>query len=303
MDVKQLQYFVVSVDMGSFHAASQVLITTQPNVSKIVKSLEEELQMVLLKRTRNGVTITREGEQIYQYAIEILKNMKMIRELKDTRGIEKLSICAMPSNRLAVALSEFYNANSEINMQMDFWEGNVEDIITRIHRRDSEIGFVYISNRNISAFLNQMRVKGLQFQALLDLPLCVFIGSNHRLHGSEVIEDEELSKLKLVQFYEKQYSLHSHLGHLKDDIMYGGENMEIAYTNSDHLVLQLLEHTDYCMIGTSFVRDKYQDMGIEAIPIAGGENTVTFGYIRRIKNDLSPIATSFLSFLTKKYIK
>ena len=40
MDVKQLQYFVVSVDMGSFHSAAEVLITTQPNVSKIVKSLE-----------------------------------------------------------------------------------------------------------------------------------------------------------------------------------------------------------------------------------------------------------------------
>ena len=41
MDVKQLQYFVVSVDMGSFHSAAEALITTQPNVSKIVKSLEE----------------------------------------------------------------------------------------------------------------------------------------------------------------------------------------------------------------------------------------------------------------------
>ena len=40
MDVKQLQYFVVSVDMGSFHSEAEALITTQPNVSKIVKSLK-----------------------------------------------------------------------------------------------------------------------------------------------------------------------------------------------------------------------------------------------------------------------
>jgi DNA-binding transcriptional LysR family regulator len=303
MDIKQLQYFVVSVDMGSFHAASQVLITTQPNVSKIVKSLEEELQMVLLKRTRNGVTITQEGEKIYQYAIEILKNMKMIRELKDTQGVEKLSICAMPSNRLAVSLSEFYNLSTDINMQMDFWEGDVEDIITRVHRRDSEIGFVYISNRNISAFLSQMKSKGLHFEVLKELPLCVFVGSRHELYESKTISEEELSKLKMVQFYEKQYSLHSHLGHLKDDIVYGGEDAEVAYTNSNHLVNQLLMNTDYCMIGTSFIREEYQDMGIRAIPIAGSENTVTFGYIRRMKNDLSPIASSFIAFLEKHYIK
>ena len=48
MDIKQLQYFVVSVDMGSFCSAAEVLITTQPNVSKVVKSLETELNMILL---------------------------------------------------------------------------------------------------------------------------------------------------------------------------------------------------------------------------------------------------------------
>ena len=70
MDVKQLQYFVVSVDMGSFHSAAEALITTQPNVSKIVKSLEDELNMTLLNRTRSGVIITPQGERIYAYAIE-----------------------------------------------------------------------------------------------------------------------------------------------------------------------------------------------------------------------------------------
>ena len=79
MHVKQLQYFVVSVDMGSFHAAAEALITTQPNVSKIVKSLEEELDMVLLNRNRNGVTITPQGESIYMYAIEVLKMLSTVR--------------------------------------------------------------------------------------------------------------------------------------------------------------------------------------------------------------------------------
>ena len=78
MDVKQLQYFVVSVDMGSFHSAAEALITTQPNVSKIVKSLEDELNMTLLNRTRSGVIITPQGEHIYAYAIEVLKNINMI---------------------------------------------------------------------------------------------------------------------------------------------------------------------------------------------------------------------------------
>ena len=92
MDVKQLQYFVVSVDMGSFHSAAEALITTQPNVSKIVKSLEEELNMTLLNRTRSGVTITPQGESVYMYAIEVLKNINIINEFKKGQNIDVVSI-------------------------------------------------------------------------------------------------------------------------------------------------------------------------------------------------------------------
>ena len=108
MDVKQLQYFVVSVDMGSFHSAAEALITTQPNVSKIVKSLEEELNMTLLNRTRSGVTITPQGESVYMYAIEVLKNINIINEFKKGQNIDVLSISSVPSNTLSFYLSQFY---------------------------------------------------------------------------------------------------------------------------------------------------------------------------------------------------
>ena len=98
MELKQLQYVVVSFDMGSFHAAAKALLTTQPNVSKTVKSLEDELGMTLLKRNRNGVSITPEGEPIYRHAISVLKNMQVIRDIKEDQNTEKLYICSTPNH-------------------------------------------------------------------------------------------------------------------------------------------------------------------------------------------------------------
>ena len=37
MDLKQLQYFVVCAQTGSFSDAAKVLYSTQPSVSKVVK--------------------------------------------------------------------------------------------------------------------------------------------------------------------------------------------------------------------------------------------------------------------------
>ena len=43
MDLKQLQYFVVCAQTGSFSDAAKVLYSTQPSVSKVVKALEDAL--------------------------------------------------------------------------------------------------------------------------------------------------------------------------------------------------------------------------------------------------------------------
>lgn len=73
MDIKQLQYLVVSIDNGSFKKASELLYTTQPHISKTIKSLEVELGMQLLKRNARGVEATEEGRKVYEYACRILQ--------------------------------------------------------------------------------------------------------------------------------------------------------------------------------------------------------------------------------------
>ena len=172
MDIKQLQYFVVSVDMGSFCSAAEVLITTQPNVSKVVKSLETELNMILLNRDRSGVTLTKEGEHVYNYAIEILKNMRMITNFKNGFHIETLSICSIPSNIISNILSQFYNKTSNNKeFKIDFIESKVEDIMKKVHRREAELGFIYISRKNISAFKRFIKNKGLKFHEIKKVPL------------------------------------------------------------------------------------------------------------------------------------
>lgn len=52
MDLKQLQYFVVCAQTGSFSDAAKVLYSTQPSVSKVVKALEDALGMQLLSGFR-----------------------------------------------------------------------------------------------------------------------------------------------------------------------------------------------------------------------------------------------------------
>ena len=61
MDLRQLEFFVVACEKGSFSHAAECMYTSQPNVSKTIKTLEHELGRPLLERSGKGVKPTKYG--------------------------------------------------------------------------------------------------------------------------------------------------------------------------------------------------------------------------------------------------
>ena len=77
---------------GSFNQAAESLYTTQPNVSKVIGGLEQELGRALLERTSKGIKITPYGETIQEYAGNILKNVGVINSMRDESPKQKFSL-------------------------------------------------------------------------------------------------------------------------------------------------------------------------------------------------------------------
>ena len=76
MDNHLLKYlaFVKTVEQGSFTRAAQELNYTQSSVSKMVADLENEWNMPLLERGKNGVCLTSAGEQVMPFLRKILND-------------------------------------------------------------------------------------------------------------------------------------------------------------------------------------------------------------------------------------
>lgn len=56
--------FLKVVEVGSFTKAAEILGYTQPAISQMIASLENELSIKLLYRSRYGVRLTPEGERL-----------------------------------------------------------------------------------------------------------------------------------------------------------------------------------------------------------------------------------------------
>jgi len=76
----QLVCFEAVVSEGSFQAAAEKLLRSQPSVSSSVKNLESQLQLSLLDRSGYRVTLTDAGRSFYEQTRVFLQDAKRLRD-------------------------------------------------------------------------------------------------------------------------------------------------------------------------------------------------------------------------------
>ena len=87
MDLKQLEIFVAVAKYQSFSKAAKELFLTQPTISAHIQNLEKELGTILVNRNNKIITLTRQGEILFEHAIYILNNCKRaIYDIKEYEG-------------------------------------------------------------------------------------------------------------------------------------------------------------------------------------------------------------------------
>lgn len=89
-DLELYKIFVTVAHAGSFSAGAKELFLTQPAVSQAVQKLEQQLGARLFVRGRKGVTLTQEGQMLFQHALSALQlldageeKLRRVQTLKD----------------------------------------------------------------------------------------------------------------------------------------------------------------------------------------------------------------------------
>lgn len=93
MELRHLRYFAAVAAHGNFSRAAKQLHLTQPALSRQVKSLEDEIGIVLIVRGQNAISLTSAGEAFYEEARDILARVDVaVRRIKAHPQGEKLRI-------------------------------------------------------------------------------------------------------------------------------------------------------------------------------------------------------------------
>lgn len=296
MEIKQLQYFVVSVNTGSFKKAAEVLYTTQPHISKVLKGLETELGMILLKRDSRGVTLTAEGKDVYAYANEILVNSNRITHLKKQTKEQVLSIGAESVNDVVQLFSEFYRANGSSDMHYRYLEGNSAELMKLLHQHKIEIGFLYVSDMQRSIFETTCEKKRLKFTALGEADPVLLVGPKSELYHLDSIDVTQLKNQKFISGKEDLFSLGNYVGQFGEGGLRYQDLEQVITTDSSRAMMHILMETTLCSLSIKLHEKHFESTRIRAIPITNMKSGISFGYIARARTGISKEAEKFIAF-------
>ena len=73
MEFRQLEYFCTLSELENFTRTAETLHVSQPSVTKAIKALELELDLLLVDRRQKHVTLTEAGESVYRDAKYIVR--------------------------------------------------------------------------------------------------------------------------------------------------------------------------------------------------------------------------------------
>ncbi|WP_417284945.1 LysR family transcriptional regulator [Comamonas sp.] len=124
MDLRALRYFVEVVRQNGFTRAAEVLHVTQPTISKMVRSLEDELGGPLLLREGRGVQLTDAGRVVFERGVTLLEQAQLLRqEVAEVDGIARgeLSVGIMPTagHYMAPVIALFQQRHPGVRLQVD----------------------------------------------------------------------------------------------------------------------------------------------------------------------------------------
>lgn len=105
MTTEQYRVFYQVAESGSISKAAKALFVSQPAVTKSIKILEKELDVILFVRTTKGVTLTSEGEVLFDYVREAFEQLS-----EGERRIKQLKNNDMGSVRIGISniLCKYY---------------------------------------------------------------------------------------------------------------------------------------------------------------------------------------------------
>ncbi len=294
LNLYKLEIFAIVVHTGSFSAAADRLLMSQPAVSQHIQDLEASLGAKLFQRGRRGVTLTDAGDTLHRYTQEILR---LVAEAEDAvTDVQHLangqvSIAATPG--VGVYLlpdwTQAFRAHYP-NLTVTVETSITPRIIAGLRSGQMDIGF-------IEGELDGADQEGIGVQELEVNEQFVIVGPKHPWWARESVRMAELAGQSMVMRQRNSQTRIWLDGKLQD----AGVQVNVAaeFDNVESIKRMVGKGEEVTILPDYAVRHELDLRMLRAIPVEGRPLLRTLKLVWNQSSFFTPVTRTFLRFLAR----
>lgn len=150
--LSQLRALVAIADTGSFSEAALQMDLSQSAVSHAIATLEDELGVILLSRSRHGAVLTPVGQQITEEARLVLQSLQNLCHQADlAKGLQSgevrlAAFRSVATHILPEVIRQFREQYPHISIAIDE-KSHYEMVEDAVRQGHADVGFTYLPTR------------------------------------------------------------------------------------------------------------------------------------------------------------
>ncbi|MCL4464753.1 MAG: LysR family transcriptional regulator [Chloroflexi bacterium] len=287
---QQLRGFYHVAMTHSFTAAARQMSLEQPTITLQVRALERWLQVRLFDRRKGDVTLTPEGEALFELAAPVVRALESIKGAFQERLGEIATgkvVCAATEDFVLYLLPGVVHDFSAkfTGVDVELLSANSQSVLQMVVRGDAELG--------IGAPIQ--KPSSIEFLPLVSYSQCLVVPPEHPLAGLSAVSLEEAVKYPLIAPREGGMLWHTIRQALESRHLQWQIAVRLAGTEARLRYVQLgLGVTITSAVGLAY------DIAprLAWIPMVDSLPTTVYGLITRKNTYLSLPAKKFAEFVT-----
>lgn len=295
MTLQQLRYLVMVAETGNITEAAERLYISQPSLSAAIHAIEKEMNVVIFSRSNKGVTVTREGEEFLGYARQLLEQAQVMEEkFAGNRG--RNPRFSVSCQHYSFAVNAFVDLIQQFDSEKyDFTlrETQTHEIIEDVSLGKSEIGVLYLCEKNEEVISMLLKKNDLVFQELFVADPHVFIWEHHPLAGKELIHLEELDPYPYLSFEQGEHNSF----YFSEEILSAFDRKKNIKVRDRATLFNLVKGLNGYTVSSGVIDSRLNE-GIIAKPLAS-EEQMHVGIITRKNMLLSQYGEFYLEAIQK----
>ncbi len=190
MNIMHLKYAVEVAKTGSITQAAENLFMGQPNLSKAIRELEDNLGITIFKRTSRGIISTEKGEEFLVYAKRILAQIDELESIYHGDGGAKqtFSISIPRGSYMAHGFANFIKKlDNGREIEIHYKETNSVEAISNILQSNFNLAIIRYRDVFEQYFSGLLKEKDLKSELVWQFRYIAVMSKDHPLAKKPVL--------------------------------------------------------------------------------------------------------------------